>query len=217
MLTREKIILNLLTQVAKPLSRTVFVKLSFLLRHETTLKDAPSFYDFVPYNFGPFSFTLYWELERLRQYGYVTIQEEHVALCEPNLGQSCRKAQDLPASTIAAVAQIIRRYGRRSQKALVSDVYRRYPWFALNSQLPERKLASLQRPEKAPPAVYTAGYEGKSVDAFFNQLLKLGIDVLIDVRANPISRKYGFAGARLGQFCERLGPRVLSRPEFGNT
>ena len=215
MLTREKIILSLLTQVAKPLSRTVFVKLVFLLRHETTLQDTPSFYDFVPYNFGPFSFTLYWELERLRQYGYVTIQEEHVALCEPNLDRSCREAKDLPTLTIAAVAQIVRRYGRRSQKALVSDVYRRYPWFALNSQLPERKLVSLQRPEKAPPAVYTAGYEGQSVDAFFNLLLKLGIDVLIDVRANPISRKYGFAGARLGQFCERLGLEYCHVPSLG--
>ena len=53
MLTRERIILRLLTQVAKPLSRTVLVKLVFLLRHETTLKDVPSFYDFVPYKFGP--------------------------------------------------------------------------------------------------------------------------------------------------------------------
>ena len=48
------------------------MKLVFLLRHETCLKDVPSFYDFVPYKFGPFSFTLYRELERLQQNGYVT-------------------------------------------------------------------------------------------------------------------------------------------------
>ena len=89
MLKRERIILNLLSRVAKPLSRTVFVKLVFLLRHETALKDMPSFYDFVPYNFGPFSFTLYWELERLQQNGYVTTQQEHVALCEATLSHAC--------------------------------------------------------------------------------------------------------------------------------
>ena len=215
MLTRERTILSLLTQVAKPVSRTVFVKLVFLLRHETTLKELPSFYDFVPYNFGPFSFTLYWELERLRQNGYVTTQEEHIALREPTLGRTCQEAAELPASTKAAVTEIVRRYGRLSQNALVSDVYRRYPWFALNSQLPERRLASIQRPEKASPAVYTAGYEGKSVDAFFNHLLKLGIDVLIDVRANPISRKYGFSGARLGQFCDSLGIEYRHVPSLG--
>ena len=128
MLTRERTILSLLTQVAKPLSRTVFVKLVFLLRHETTLKDVPSFYDFVPYNFGPFSFTLYWELERLRQNGYVTIQEEHVALCEPTLCRTHKEAEELTASTKVAVTEIIRRYGRLSQNALVSDVYHRYPY-----------------------------------------------------------------------------------------
>lgn len=45
MLTRKRTILSLLTQVAKPLPRTVFVKLVFLLRHETTLKDVSSFMD----------------------------------------------------------------------------------------------------------------------------------------------------------------------------
>lgn len=215
MLRRERIILSLLTLAAKPLSRTVFVKFVFLLRHETALKNVPSFYDFVPYNFGPFSFTLYRELERLRQNGYVTNQEEKVALCKSNLASSFREAEALPDSTIAAVTEIVRRYGQLSQYALVSDVYRRYPWFAHNSQLPERKFASIQLPEKAPPAVYTAGYEGKSVEAFFNQLLKLGIEVFIDVRANPISRKYGFAKARLSQFCERLGLEYRHVPSLG--
>ncbi len=202
-------------QVAKPLSRTVFVKLVFLLRHETCLKDVPSFYDFVPYKFGPFSFTLYRELERLQQNGYVTTQLDHVALREETRGHACGEAEALTASAKVAVTEIVRRYGLLSQNALVSDVYRRYPWFALNSQLPERRPASLQRPKKAAPAVYTAGYEGKSVDAFFNNLLEMGIDVLIDIRANPISRKYGFSGARLGQFCERLGLEYRQVPSLG--
>ena len=59
MLTRQKTVLSLLTQVGRPLSPTVFVKLVFLLRQETDLERDRSFYSFVPYNFGPFSFTLY--------------------------------------------------------------------------------------------------------------------------------------------------------------
>ena len=215
MLNRERVVLSLLTRVAKPLSRTVFVKLVFLLRHEATLKDVPSFYDFLPYRFGPFSFTLYREMERLCQNGYIATHDEHVALCEPTLVRLHQEVEKLTASTRADVTEIVRRYGRLSQNTLVSCVYRRYPWFALNSQLPQRRLASIQCPERASPAVYTAGYEGKSVDAFFNHLLKVGIDVLIDVRANPISRKYGFSGARLDQLCERLGLEYRHVPSLG--
>ena len=80
MLTRQKTVLSLLTQVGRPLSPTVFVKLVFLLRQETDLERDRSFYSFVPYNFGPFSFTLYWDLGRLRQNGYVTTEEERIAL-----------------------------------------------------------------------------------------------------------------------------------------
>ena len=215
MLIRERTVLSLLTQIGEPLSKTVFVKLVFLLRHETTLKNVPSFYDFVPYQFGPFSFTLYRELERLQQNGYVTTEEERIALCESTLGQTQKETEELTVSIKSAVTQIVGQYGQLSQKALVRNVYCRHPWFALNSQLPERSLALVQRPDRAPPAVYTAGYEGKSVDAFFNNLLKRGIDVLIDVRANPISRKYGFSGLRLSQFCKRLGLGYRHEPSLG--
>lgn len=197
------------------MSPTVFVKLVFLLRQETGLERDPSFYDFVPYNFGPFSFTLYWDLGSLRQNGYVTTEEECIALCGRTLDLAEKEAKELPASTQAAVAEILGRYGRMNQKALIRDVYSRYPWFALNSKLPERRVASIRRPKKAPPAVYTAGYEGRSVDAFFNDIMKRGIDVVVDVRANPVSRKYGFSGLRLTEFCKKLGLDYRHVPSLG--
>ena len=215
MLIRQKTILSLLARAGKPLSPTVFVKLVFLLRKETGLERDPSFYEFVPYNFGPFSFTLYWDLGSLRQIGYVTPEEEHVALCGRTLDLAEKEAEELPASTLAAVADVLDRYGRMNQSALVRDVYSRYPWFALNSKLPERRIASIRCPKKAPPAVYTAGYEGRSVDAFFNDLLKRGIDVVVDVRANPVSRKYGFSGRRFGEFCRKLGLEYRHMPSLG--
>ncbi len=51
--------------------------------------------------------------------------------------------------------------------------------------------------------VYTAGYEGESIDTFFEKLLEAGIQRLVDVRYNAISRKYGFSKARLRQLCEQ--------------
>ena len=214
MLIRHRTILALLTRMPMPLTRTIFVKLVFLLRHETTLKNVASFYDFVPYKYGPFSFTLYRDLELLRQDGYITTGD-NIALCENTLNQTLRETEKLAASMASAVIDIVDRYGTLSQNALVRDIYRRYPWFALNSELSEHNLVSTQRPERANPAVYTAGYEGKSVDAFLNDLLSHGIDALIDVRANPSSRKYGFSKLRLGQFCDRLDLEYRHIPSLG--
>ena len=126
MLIRHRIILALLTRVPEPLTRTFFVKLVFLLRHETALKNVASFYDFVPYKYGPFSFTLYRDLDLLRQDGYVTTGDE-IALCEHTLNQTQRETEKLAASTASAVSDIVDQYGARSQNALVSDIYRRYP------------------------------------------------------------------------------------------
>ena len=214
MLIRHRIILALLTQVPEPLTRTFFVKLVFLLRHETALKNVASFYDFVPYKYGPFSFTLYRDIELLRQDGYVTTSDE-IALCEHTLNQTQREIEKLAESMASAVNDIVDQYGVRSQNILIRDIYRKYPWFAINSELPERNLVSTQRPERAKPAVYTAGYEGKSVDAFFNDLLSHGIDALIDVRANPSSRKYGFSKRRLSQLCDRLELEYRHIPSLG--
>ena len=174
-----------------------------------------TFYNFVPYDFGPFSFTLYWDLGSLRQNGYVTNEEERIALCGRTLELAARQAEELPASIQSAVADILTRYGKLSQRALIREVYRRYPWFALNSKLPERNSVSVPRPKKARPAVYTAGYEGRSVDAFFNDLLTWGIHVVVDVRANPVSRKYGFSGLRLVEFCKKLGLQYRHKPTLG--
>ena len=214
MLFRHKTILFLLTRVPKPLTRTVFVKLVFLLRYETDLRNSASFYDFVPYKYGPFSFTLYRDLDLLRQEEFISEGDE-VALCVHSLERTRNETGNIPASVASAVNDIVDRYSTLSTNSLIGDVYRRYPWFALNSELPERNLVSPQRPERAKPAVYTVGYEGKSVDAFFNDLLSNGIDTLIDVRANPISRKYGFSKLRLSQFCDTLGLEYCHLPNLG--
>lgn len=213
MLMRQRTILDLLTRIERPVTRTVLVKLIFLLRHETALRHSPSFYDFVPYKYGPFSFTLYRELELLSQDGYVTVDDDGT-LSGPRRDSEPRKPGGLTSSVISAVVGIVSRYGEMASSDLIQSVYKRYAWYAINSELPERKLVSLQRPA-AVPAIYTAGYEGKSVEAFLNDLLVRGMAALVDVRANPISRKYGFSKLRLEQLCERLGLIYRHLPSLG--
>ncbi len=215
MLIRQKTVLALLSRANKPLSPTVFVKLAFLLRQETGLKNELTFYDFVPYKYGPFSFALYRELTNLRRDGYVTPDEERVALCERTVGLSEEKIGELPAAFHEAVDQIVGRYGEKSQTELVKDVYTRYRWYATNSELTSLCPDSLVHMKKACPAVYTAGYEGKSVDAFFNYLLKNGIRLIIDVRANPVSRRYGFSKRQFSEIARRLGLDYRHMPDLG--
>ena len=61
----------------------------------------------------------------------------------------------------------------------------------------------------------TIGYEGRSYEAYFNQLLGAGISRLCDVRRHPFSRKWGFSKRLLSQGCEELGLRYEPFPELG--
>jgi uncharacterized protein (DUF488 family) len=70
------------------------------------------------------------------------------------------------------------------------------------------------RPE-APIAVYTAGYEGASIDSFLDGLLRAGIHAIGDVRANPVSRKYGFAGSSMRRIAGKLGLTYEHFPMLG--
>ena len=98
------------------------------------------------------------------------------------------------------------------QSELVADVYARYPWYATRSEL---SAGHGGRPRSVRKAVLTVGYEGKSVDAFFDGLLQEGVEVLIDVRANPVSRKYGFSKKSLHSIAEKLGMDYRHLPRVG--
>jgi len=214
-LIRQKAALALLQQANKQLSPTVFVKLMFLLRQETAVSEEKTFYDFVPYKFGPFSFALYRELGSLRRNGYLMPHESSVALADQSVHLIQKKIRELPGTLRTAIKQVISRHGLKSQSSLLRDVYARYPWYATKSELTHLRPPSDSSPPPARPAVYTIGYEAKSVDVFFNQLLRKGIEAIIDVRANPISRCYGFSKSQLSDIGRRLGFDYRHMPNLG--
>ncbi len=215
MLNRERVGLQLLEEAGGHLAKTVFVKLMFLIRMETALKKMPSFYDFVPYKYGPHSFSLYRDLIRLRSYGYTLEGQDFVALNASQRHAVQLQTKRLSNSHKRAIAEVADRYGKMKVSPLIKDVYDRYRWYALNSERPERSQFSIPSRPTAPPAVYTIGYEGKTVDAFFNYLLWKGISSIIDIRANPVSRKFGFAGSRLKQIGGYLGLEYQHFPSLG--
>lgn len=207
MLTRQKIILRFLTQRGRPIKRTVFMKLMFLLRHESVLKKDPTFYDFLPYRDGPFSFSLDRELDILRRADYLTPEEGSITLrCEQLAREKTAKLQ---APVHEAVSSIVDDYGHMSNKNLKQKVDDHNPWYSNNNELPGDHDVT------APLAVYTSGYQGQSVDAFFNELLSKGIKFILDVRANPFSRKYGFSYRLFRDIARKLKLGYRNIPSLG--
>lgn len=215
MLTRQKIILRLLDQLGGTAGHTVLVKLAFLLRHETPLRDDHTFYDFVPYRYGPFSFALYRELQGLERDGYVKGGEDALSLQGATRHLAREKADELSWPDQCAVKNIVFTYGRMGTSTLLKDVYARYPWFASRSELMDLVPVDLPPATKPNVAVYTVGYEGRSVDGFFDRLLHSGMQAILDVRANPVSRKYGFAKRSLSETAGKLGLEYCHLPDLG--
>lgn len=207
MLTRQKVLLQFLEVAGRPVQRIELMKWCFLLRHQSQSRGGSAFYDFVPYQRGPFSFALYQEVHKLEGENYIVASGSHAWRLEPRM-----------AAAIPPVEPSLRReiellhceMSGRSPGELIDYVYTRFPYYTINSEI--RQLA--ERPV-AEAAVYTAGYEGLSVDAFLNMLVANGIRRLIDVRNNPIARRYGFHKSTLGRLAGRMGIEYVHVPELG--
>jgi uncharacterized protein (DUF488 family) len=191
------------------------MKLAFLLRNETGVAETSAFYDFVPYKYGPFSFALYRELSSLSKDGYLMHEADTVSLLPKTRSLVEGKTGELPQDVRVASVLVLRKYGVMPQRELLKCVYERYPWYATKSVLKDLIPANLPESPKAPPAVYSMGYEARSVDSFFDTLLRRGLRQIVDVRANPVSRKYGFASSTLAAVAAKLGLRYVHFPELG--
>jgi hypothetical protein len=211
MLRRQRTILKLLSMADGALSAIQLQKYIFLLRQETSLAQDSTFYEFLPYKFGPYSFGAQREIETLTAYGYIQLNTSSYRITD--LGKN--EIFGVDAETSRAVLTVVSIYGKRPIRSLLKDVYTRYPWFATNSELVALIPTGVTKPKIAPPAVYTIGYESCSVDGFLNRLFRAGIQRIIDVRANPVSRKYGFARSALANLGAKMGLCYSHFPELG--
>lgn len=68
---------------------------------------------------------------------------------------------------------------------------------------------------KTEQALFTIGYEGKSIEYFINCLIKNDIRLLCDIRKNPLSRKFGFSKSKLKHVTQTIGIKYVHIPELG--
>jgi uncharacterized protein (DUF488 family) len=105
---------------------------------------------------------------------------------------------------------------------LVKRVYWENPQYTARSEILDelfnseeiRQLKFTWSTDKT-PLVFTVGYEGLTIDAFLNKLIANNIMVIVDVRNNPQSMKFGFSKKRFRDYVEKAGMRYTHIPELG--
>ena len=70
MLHRQKALLSILQQVGGQATTLQLMKWAFLLGQETQSHGGKTFYQFIPYRYGPYSFTLNRETDTKRRCHY---------------------------------------------------------------------------------------------------------------------------------------------------
>ena len=205
MLNRQKTLLLLLEVARRPVSKLELTKWAFVLREETPSRGGSAFYDFLPYRYGPFSFCLYQEMAALIRDGYV---EDGESWAPTVLADEL--TQTMPKALSRDVQHVVERFSKKSVNRVVDYIYSTYPRFTVNSE--QRKMAERY---VASPSVYTAGYERLSVDAFLDRLIQNGIQRIIDVRNNPVARRYGFHKSTLTRLADRVAIQYVHVPELG--
>lgn len=63
--------------------------------------------------------------------------------------------------------------------------------------------------------LYTIGYSGHTPESFVEKLKEAGVEMLVDVRERPLSRKPGFSNKSLKQFVEANGIGYVHLRELG--
>jgi len=212
---RQKRLLALVNALGGEVGGLDYQKLLFLFCHE--MEEEPA-YEFVPYRFGGFSFTSYADKRRLIEKGLLTDEDRSWKLT-PAGGMVTVKE-----SLLNQMGQFAKRYRGLRGDALVAETYRRYPYYAIRSEIADRVLAGDEealkgivaaRPTITQPGLCTIGYEGKSLEGYLNKLIRNGVTMLCDVRRNPLSRKYGFSKGALSKSCDGVGIRYEHLPELG--
>lgn len=210
---RRKILLSLLELFNGELEKIRLQKLLMLL---SKLQEAPSF-DFVPYKYGCFSFQANADLKTLTKYeqvgerGNSWIKTDNKSYLE-----------ELKHSDKKALSDVYKLYGKKSADELIEYTYKKYPFYAINSTIADKVLeeedwVKLQNLKTAfsENKLFTIGYEGVSLEAYLNKLIKYGVKALIDVRRNPLSMKYGFSKKQLENACTGINIKYYHLPELG--
>jgi len=211
---KQRILLSVLHAVGGECRNTDFMKYLFLF----SVKQVDKTFNFVPYKFGCFSFEAYHERVKLIELGLIDDSEEWRLSSIVNEYDYSLKADEDRVSLWKLKKSVEKLSGRE----LLREVYLKYPYYAINSEITDQVLSHDElllidraRPSNQLEGFFSIGYEGMSLDEYINILLSKDIRILIDVRRNPLSRKYGFSRKTLENALGNLGIAYEHMPTLG--
>jgi uncharacterized protein (DUF488 family) len=210
---RRKIILALLQLFDGQLDKIRLQKLLFLF----TNKQAKADYDFIPYKFGCYSYSANADMTAMVTRGF--LNEDEISFEKKD---KTDYLQQLKPIDLNFLREVKTNFGKMSETALMKHTYINFPFYATRSEAAENILTKeeLEKVVKAKPkgnktVLFTIGYEGISLEEYLVRLLKNDVKVLVDVRNNPLSMKYGFSKSQLKKYCASLGIEYVHIPEVG--
>lgn len=213
MFYRRKLLLSLLQVFNGKLDILTLQKYLFLF---TQTQEKP-LYDFLPYKYGCFSFLSYADKRTLEKYNII-IEDNDIWIKHDNYNY----LNELKSEDRLALFNVKNEFGNLSKKDLIRYIYLKYPYFAKNSEIlnnnfnkNEIKFIKNIQTDVKNNLLMSIGYEGKSIDNFFNLLIKYDIKLLCDVRKNSISMKYGFSKNQLKNIADKLKIKYIHVPELG--
>lgn len=213
MFYRRKIILALLQLFENELEKIRLQKLLFLF----TKRQEKSEYDFIPYKFGCYSYSANADLTVMVQKGMLSETESSFKSNEKT--DYFKSLKEVDKKKLLEIKSL---YGKMGTNALMKHTYINFPFWATKSIKAESILTSeeFKKVDKCKPKgnktiLFTIGYEGISLEEYLNRLLINDVKILVDVRSNPLSMKYGFSKNQLIRFCENLGIKYMHFPDVG--
>lgn len=213
MFYRRKIILALLELFGGELEKIRLQKLLFLF----TQKQEKPEYEFIPYKYGCYSYSANADL--MTMVGKNLLVETGNSFIKSDKASYLKLLKADDKIKLDSVKVL---YGNMSSDALMKHTYKNFPYWAINSVkasaiLTADELDNVKKQKSciAKTILFTIGYEGSSLEGYLNRLIKNNVKLLIDVRNNPLSMKFGFSKSVLKRYCESLDIAYAHIPEVG--
>lgn len=213
MFYRRKVILALIQLLGGELEKIRIQKLLFLYSQK---KKNPE-YEFIPYKFGCYSFSAKADLNTMVKNGSLLETENYFIKNNQDDFVKSLKVEDKKIIT-----EVVRLYGNMNSNSLIKHTYINFPYYAINSTIADKVLDEKQlekvtnsKKENNATILFTIGYEGVSLEKYLNKLVSNDIKLLVDVRKNSLSMKFGFSKSLLKKYCESLRIEYIHIPEVG--
>ena len=190
---RTRILLSVLQELGGDLANRRMQNLLFLYCKENVKRD--DYYEFIQFIEGPCSIQAEEDKAFLIRKKVLESSDRWVLA-----STSFRYAIDLDFFEKIAIQELKNKWTLKSDDDIEQFIAAHYP---------------ILRSGTSTPGLYTIGYEGLSPEAYINALLQRGIKLLVDVRKNAFSQKFGFSKSELTRILNRSGIEYRHIPELG--